>query len=104
MERKRLASLWRRTRWPLFIAGFLTASVYAVGGPRLFRFRARAAALLEPPTDAEMQRAVDTLAQSIAPARIPGNEPAPLSLMLVATGLVILATCLLVFASTRWKR
>lgn len=103
MERAQIMTWWHRLKWPLFVVGFLAASAYVVGGPRLFRFRARAAALLEPPTDAEMRQATDTLAQSLAPAAIPGNEAAPLPLMLGVTAVVILAVLLLLLASTRWR-
>lgn len=96
-------SLWpARLAWTAGVVGFLIASAYAIGGPRVFRFRARAAALLEPPTAAQM--AADTLSQSMAPAIIPGNEPMSLVLMLAWTAAIVLGVLVLLLVSARWRR
>lgn len=89
--------------WLLGTIGFLIASAYAVGGPRIFRFRQRAAALLEPPTQAQLA-AVDTLGQSQSPAVIPGNEPMALAPMMAWIAAIVGGVVLLLLISARWRR
>jgi hypothetical protein len=94
----------RRITWVAGTIGLVVASAYAIGGPRFFRFRARAAELLEPPTDEEMNAAIaDTLSQSIAPRRLPGSEPPAILEMVAWTAIILLMVLLLLMASARWR-
>ena len=101
---RRAHSTWtRRIGWTTGTIAFFVASAYVVGGPALFRFRSRAAALLEPPTQAQLQ-AVDTLSASSTAAVIPGNEPVGIGYMSATLLLIVLVVGCLLLISARSRR
>ena len=103
-------SRWLRAlRWTLLTLALVLATGYALGGRELFRdllrFRNRAAQLLEPPTQQEMQQAPPEPAPTAA-ADVPtmGGEPASLGTMILWTTLPLLLTLVLVLVTAGRRR
>ena len=53
----------KKVLWLIAIIMFALGAAYAVEGPQFFRWRTRAAMLLEPPAQAELSRAVEDSAK-----------------------------------------
>lgn len=98
--------------WLACAVAFLLAAAYALGGGAAFRqMRARLRAFMEPPTPAQIQRAViaerrQELVDSIVradTAHAPHSDPpASLGFILKVVAVTIGGVVILVVASTRW--
>jgi hypothetical protein len=85
---------------------FAAAAVYVVGGRefvrRMVQVRSRATAVLQPPTQAEMQRASQTGVGATA-SQTDANLPKPASLGMMATWIgTILIVVVVLFVVTAW--
>ena len=95
-EPSRPARRRRVLAWIVGVALFVAASTYAIGGRgfvrELLRIRFRARQALQPPSDAEMQRATERAAEDSANrAAAMEDMPQPVSLgvMAISTGTIL---------------
>jgi hypothetical protein len=94
--------------WIVAVAAFLAASAYAIGGRelmrRLLQVRSNATAALQPPTPAEMQRAVaDTGATREKQTEV-SRVSIPMMAVLIGSILVIVVSLFYLTGRSRTKR
>ena len=82
----------RRAAWIVGIIAFFLAAGYAVEGREFFRgwmrWRTRAAALLEPPSQADLQR-VDTTTRAVRRDTTAGSPATPASMVGWTAGILV---------------
>jgi len=99
--------------WLVAAVAFVVAASYALGGDDVFRqMRARLRAFMEPPTPAQVQRAVaaearqaaiDSIVRADTTHASRADAPASLAFIVKLIGATLGGVTILVVASTRWS-
>jgi hypothetical protein len=95
--------------WVIAVCVFAAGAVYAVGGRqfvrRLLQVRSQATAALQPPTQAEMQRATQNAAGATA-SQTDTNLPPPASLGLMAIwiGTILIVVVVMIVVTGHYPR
>ena len=107
---KLIRSLWFRVLlWMLGGVAIIAAAAYAIGGRQLLRnllrARSRAAALLQPPTPAELQSAAaSSPTATTSVSALPQVAPVSIGHILVWVSLILVAIVVLFYVTGRRAR